>query len=53
MLPAFKGLVVIDEAYVDFTPDTEQASTIQLLRRYNNLVVVQSLSKSHGLAGIR
>jgi histidinol-phosphate aminotransferase len=50
---AFKGLVLIDEAYIDFTPSMEQASALQLLRRYNNLVVVQSLSKSHGLAGIR
>jgi histidinol-phosphate aminotransferase len=54
MLPsAFKGIVVVDEAYIDFTSATKQASTLQLLPRYNNLIVVQSLSKSHGLAGIR
>ncbi|RYN15968.1 hypothetical protein AA0112_g12677 [Alternaria arborescens] len=52
-LEAFKGIVVIDEAYIDFAPIAEKASAVQLLPRYNNLIVVQSLSKSHGLAGIR
>ncbi|KAF7672691.1 hypothetical protein GT037_009192 [Alternaria burnsii] len=50
---AFKGIVVIDEAYIDFAPMAKEASAVQLLPRYNNLIVVQSLSKSHGLAGIR
>ncbi|PSN70280.1 putative histidinol-phosphate transaminase [Corynespora cassiicola Philippines] len=52
-LEAFKGLVVVDEAYIDFASAQKQASALQLLPRYNNLIVVQSLSKSHGLAGIR
>ncbi|KAL4892363.1 histidinol-phosphate aminotransferase [Aspergillus ambiguus] len=51
--PSFHGLLVIDEAYIDFTASPEASSAISLLRSYSNLVVVQSLSKAHGLAGIR
>lgn len=50
---AFHGLLVVDEAYIDFSSTPEDASTVQLLSEYANLVVVQSLSKSHDLAGIR
>ncbi len=50
ILKAFKGLVVIDEAYIDFT-DTQ--SWLDHLSEYPNLVVTQTLSKAYGLAGIR
>ena len=50
ILKAFKGLVVIDEAYIDFT-DTE--SWLEDLSEHPNLVVTQTLSKAYGLAGIR
>ncbi|MDV7392260.1 aminotransferase class I/II-fold pyridoxal phosphate-dependent enzyme, partial [Arthrospira platensis SPKY1] len=43
-------LVVIDEAYIDFT---DRASWIHELDRYPNLVVLQTLSKAYGLAGLR
>lgn len=45
-----QGIVIVDEAYIDFagTP-----SAITLLDKYPNLVVLQTLSKAFGLAGIR
>eukprot|EP00123_Amoebidium_parasiticum_P019604 comp27639_c0_seq1/m.47168 comp27639_c0_seq1/g.47168 ORF comp27639_c0_seq1/g.47168 comp27639_c0_seq1/m.47168 type:complete len:359 (-) comp27639_c0_seq1:353-1429(-) len=44
------GLVVLDEAYVDFSPEGSHAA---LIRKYPNLVVLQTMSKSFGLAAIR
>ncbi|WP_394748750.1 histidinol-phosphate transaminase [Spongiimicrobium salis] len=50
LLTNFKGLIVIDEAYIDFSP---KQSWIQKLGDYPNLIVTQTLSKAYGLAGIR
>jgi len=50
LLNSFAGLVVIDEAYIDFS--SEQSWTSKL-SSYPNLVVTQTLSKSYGMAGIR
>ena len=50
LLDNFNGLVVIDEAYIDFTGE---GSWIQRLADFPNLVVCQTLSKAYGLAGIR
>ena len=50
ILKAFGGLVVIDEAYIDFT---DAKSWIERLTEFPNLVVTQTLSKAYGLAGIR
>jgi len=44
-------IVVVDEAYVDFAG--EKASTASLVQKYKNLVVLQTMSKAWGLAGIR
>jgi len=46
----FKGLVVVDEAYIDFCPEKSLLST---LKQHPNLVILQTLSKAWGLAGIR
>ena len=46
----FNGIVVVDEAYIDFS---SQNSTINLLGKYQNLIVLQTLSKAWGLAGAR
>lgn len=46
----FRGLVVVDEAYIDFT-DNPSATSIQ--DQYPNIVVLQTLSKAWGAAGLR
>lgn len=46
----FPGIVVIDEAYIDFS---DQESFTHYLDKYSNLVVMQTFSKAWGLAGIR
>lgn len=50
ILEKFEGLVVIDEAYIDFA---EEASWIKDLEKYPNLIITQTLSKAFGMAGIR
>ncbi|EGO03454.1 hypothetical protein SERLA73DRAFT_174936 [Serpula lacrymans var. lacrymans S7.3] len=47
----FKGIVVVDEAYIDFAG--ENASAVSLVKDYANVCVLQTLSKSFGLAAIR
>jgi histidinol-phosphate aminotransferase len=49
---ALAGILVIDEAYVDFA-ESEGASTLPLIRRFPNLVVLRTFSKSFSLAGMR
>ena len=46
------GVLVVDEAYIDFA-ESEGASSIPLIRRFPNLVVLRSFSKSFSLAGMR
>jgi histidinol-phosphate aminotransferase len=50
LLIKFKGLVVLDEAYIDFS---DQKSWLTKLEDFPNLIVTQTLSKAYGLAGIR
>jgi len=50
LLNGFKGIVVVDEAYVDFS---RSGSVSTWVADYPNLVVLQTLSKAFGLAGIR
>lgn len=50
ILNNFEGLVVIDEAYINYS---RQRSFIAELTEYPNLVVMQTLSKAWGLAGLR
>jgi len=46
----FQGIVVVDEAYIDFS---KQASCTSLLAEFPNLIVMQTFSKAWGMAGIR
>ena len=50
LLKEFKGIVVIDEAYIDFS---EQQSWLNRLEEFSNLIITQTLSKAYGMAGIR
>ena len=50
LIEQFTGLVVIDEAYIDFS---ERQSWLNRLEEFPNLVVTQTLSKAYGMAGIR
>jgi len=49
--PAFKGVIIVDEAYIDFSPEDNSAAS--LVNEYANVCVTQTLSKSFGLAAIR
>lgn len=50
ILESFSGIVVIDEAYIDFA---KTPSWIESLEQFPNLIVTQTLSKAYGMAGIR
>jgi histidinol-phosphate aminotransferase len=50
LISNFNGLVVIDEAYIDFS---KEASWLNRLSEFSNLIVTQTLSKAYGMAGIR
>jgi len=49
LIREFKGLIIIDEAYVEFS----DYSVVELTKKFNNLIVLRTLSKSFGLAGLR
>jgi histidinol-phosphate aminotransferase len=50
LLLNFNGIVVIDEAYIDFS---DQKSWLNRLEEFPNLIITQTLSKAYGMAGIR
>lgn len=50
LLKNFNGIVIIDEAYIDFS---ETKSWLDRLNEFPNLVITQTLSKAYGMAGIR
>ncbi len=49
-MTAGRALVVMDEAYIDFCPEM---TSVELLVRYPNLVILRTLSKAFALAGLR
>ncbi len=50
LLKGFGGMVVLDEAYIDFSP---KDGWLPKLAQYPNLIILQTLSKAWGLAGLR
>lgn len=46
----FTGIVVVDEAYIEFSPED---SAVNLLSKYPNVIVLKTLSKAFGMAGLR
>lgn len=50
LIDRFQGIVVVDEAYIDFASDP---GFLPVLSQYPNLIVMQTLSKAWGLAGLR
>ncbi len=50
LISHFAGMVIIDEAYIDFS---EKPSFMKLIDKYSNLVVMQTFSKAFGLAAVR
>ena len=50
LIKGFNGIVVVDEAYIDFS---SQKSLINLIGKYENLIITQTMSKAYGMAGIR
>ncbi|WP_221412834.1 histidinol-phosphate transaminase [Dysgonomonas sp. HDW5A] len=50
IIQGFSGIVVLDEAYIDFAPE---ASWISQLDKYPNLVILQTFSKAWGIAAVR
>lgn len=50
LLNKFNGIIVIDEAYIDFS---NQASWLIKLEEFPNLIITQTFSKAYGMAGIR
>ncbi|WP_293348507.1 MULTISPECIES: threonine-phosphate decarboxylase CobD [unclassified Microcoleus] len=47
------GMVVVDEAFMDFLPPAEQQSSIALVEEFPNLVILRSLTKFYSLPGLR
>ncbi len=45
----FQGIVVVDEAYADFADD----NALRLLKKFDNLIISRTLSKSYSMAGVR
>ena len=50
VLKNFSGIVAVDEAYIDFS---SQPSYLKVLKKYPNMVVLQTFSKAWGSAGVR
>lgn len=50
IIKEFEGIIVVDEAYIDFC---KEESVVEFVDLYPNLIVLQTLSKAYGMAGLR
>ena len=50
LLNSFGGILVVDEAYIDFCPEQ---TCVALIEKYPNLIITQTMSKAWGLASVR
>lgn len=48
-----KSTLIIDEAFMEFTPKSEENTMIPLIEKYNNLIIVRAATKFFGMPGIR
>ena len=48
-----KTPILVDEAYIDYTPDPKAYSMVDLVRKGTNVIVTKTFSKVHGFAGLR
>ena len=49
----FGILILVDEAFISFIPDEEKYSVVDLLKSYNNLIVLRSMTKIYAIPGLR
>lgn len=49
----FNGVLVIDEAYVDFVDPAQRYDALTLIRRFDNVLILRTMSKGYSLAGLR
>ncbi len=50
---AFKGILLIDEAYVDFVDPARKHSCVSMIFQFNNVLLLRTFSKGYSLAGLR
>lgn len=53
LLAQFSGVVLIDQAYVDFIDEGEKAAALAMLKRHDRVLLLRTLSKGYALAGLR
>jgi histidinol-phosphate aminotransferase len=46
-------IVIMDEAYIEYVTDGEYPDSLELLNKYSNMIILRTLSKAYGLAGLR
>ena len=48
-----RAIILVDEAYLEFSDDFDRATTLDLIKQDHNVVLTRTFSKIHGLAGLR